>query len=267
MGSGRRPCWSRGRRIRTGGTRGSGMRSASVFDVPVPQMWEQLPNIVQFFAAQLPVVAEPVIEVPKILLDRTPQRLGTVCVNRRRRNSWWKCRRSFPIPRLQRIVEQNVDIPVQRGGGGGSLQGLRPGQGSTARKVEHTVDTPAVVVVWLVMAAFKVSPRDRVQQRFVEQIPLSFRRLRRGLPGSLPGQGSAAFSCRQLPSCSRDSLRWLLEEFLAFFYVKAHTNPEVDSPFAFENLDFFDEPPCIWQSLVPDASVQELLYEFHAFST
>ena len=45
-------------------------------DVPVPQMGEPVPNIVQFFAVQLPVVAEPVIEVPKILLDRTPQRLG-----------------------------------------------------------------------------------------------------------------------------------------------------------------------------------------------
>ena len=42
---------------------------------------------------------------------------------------------------LQRIVEQNVDIPVQRGGVR-SLQGLRPGQGSTARTVEQTVDIP-----------------------------------------------------------------------------------------------------------------------------
>ena len=40
------------------------------------QMGELLSNIVQFFAAPLPVVAEPVIEVPKIFLDRTPQRLG-----------------------------------------------------------------------------------------------------------------------------------------------------------------------------------------------
>ena len=45
-------------------------------DVLVPQDGEQLPNVLQFFAAQLPVVAEPVIEVPKIFLDRTPQRLG-----------------------------------------------------------------------------------------------------------------------------------------------------------------------------------------------
>ena len=36
---------------------------------------EQLPNVTQFFAAHLPVVAEPVIEVPKILPDRVPQRI------------------------------------------------------------------------------------------------------------------------------------------------------------------------------------------------
>ena len=36
-------------------------------DVPVPQMVDQLPDVVQFLAAQLLVVPEPVIEVPKIL--------------------------------------------------------------------------------------------------------------------------------------------------------------------------------------------------------
>ena len=43
---------------------------------PVPQMGEQLPIIVQFFAAQLPVVAEPVIEVPKILQGQDSAALG-----------------------------------------------------------------------------------------------------------------------------------------------------------------------------------------------
>ena len=36
-------------------------------DAPVLQMVEQLPNVVQFFATHLPVVVEPVIEVPNIL--------------------------------------------------------------------------------------------------------------------------------------------------------------------------------------------------------
>ena len=43
---------------------GVGYEIVLSLDVPVPQMGEQLPNTVQFFAAQLPVVAEPVIEVP-----------------------------------------------------------------------------------------------------------------------------------------------------------------------------------------------------------
>ena len=37
------------------------------------------------------------------------------------------------------------------------------------------------------------------------------------------------------------SLRWLLEEFQVVFCVKVHTNPEVDSPIALGNLDFFHE--------------------------
>ena len=109
---------------------------------------DQLPNIVQFFAVQLPVVAEPVIEVPKILGFRGS---SATFVSRRR---------SYPIPRYsglwsttstfqflvvkgallvfkvfsqdriqQFCVEQTVDIPVPRSGG---LQGSCPGQGSTA---------------------------------------------------------------------------------------------------------------------------------------
>ena len=45
-----------------------------ILDAPVPQMTDQLPNIVQFFATHLPVVAEPVIDVPKILPHDVPTR-------------------------------------------------------------------------------------------------------------------------------------------------------------------------------------------------
>ena len=45
---------------------GIGYEIVQNFDVPVPQMVEQLPNIVQFFAALSPV-PEQVIAVPKIL--------------------------------------------------------------------------------------------------------------------------------------------------------------------------------------------------------
>ena len=55
---------------------GIGYELAQNLDVPVLQMGEQLPDVLQFFASFLPVVAEQVIEVPKIFLDMTPLRLG-----------------------------------------------------------------------------------------------------------------------------------------------------------------------------------------------
>ena len=129
-------------------------------DVPVPQMVDQLPNVVQFLAAQLLVVPEPVIEVPKILPHDIPPR------------RW--CRDTQLVEQLvevpttvsysslfQRTVEQHVDIPVPGGGGGPSsdLQGFSSGQRSTA--------SPS---------------RKRISERIVEQIvdPVS----RGGLHGS-----------------------------------------------------------------------------------
>ena len=104
-------------------------------DVPVPQMREQLPNIVQFFAAQLPVVAEPVIEVPKISLDRTPQRLGDRLRQPQMAEQLVDVPTVVTYSSLQQLTaEKIVDIPVpgRAGGGGrGGLQGF-PGQGSTA---------------------------------------------------------------------------------------------------------------------------------------
>ena len=129
-------------------------------DVPVPQMVDQLPNVVQFLAAQLLVVPEPVIEVPKILpYDIPPRR--------------W-CRDTQLVEQLvevpttvsysslfQRTVEQHVDIPVPGDGGRPSfgLQGFLPRQRSTA--------SPS---------------RKRISERIVEQIvdPVS----RGGLHGS-----------------------------------------------------------------------------------
>ena len=52
---------------------GIGYEIVQNFDVPVPQMVEQLPNIVQFFAALSPV-PEKVIEVPKIFPHDVPPR-------------------------------------------------------------------------------------------------------------------------------------------------------------------------------------------------
>ena len=63
-------------------------------DVPVPQMVDQLPNVVQFLAAQLLVVPEPVIEVTKILPHDIPPR------------RW--CRDT-------QLVEQLVEVPADCG--------------------------------------------------------------------------------------------------------------------------------------------------------
>ena len=122
----------------------------SLLDDPVPQMVEQLPDVMRFFDFLLPV-PEQVIEVPKILLDDVPMRTAVrdtqlaeqlVAVPTIVSYSW-----------LQLRMEQNVDPPVPgRGGGISGLQGFLPGQSSTAhhgsleriseRIVEQNVEFP-----------------------------------------------------------------------------------------------------------------------------
>ena len=65
-----------------------------ILDAPVPQLVEQLPDVLRFFDLLLPV-PEQVIEVPKILLDDVLYAL--FYVNCSWYNSWWKCRRPFPV--------------------------------------------------------------------------------------------------------------------------------------------------------------------------
>ena len=72
-GSGQRHCWSPGRRGRWSGTTAS-RASSSSSDAPVLQMLEQLPDVHRFFASCLPVVAEQVFDVPKIILENIPSR-------------------------------------------------------------------------------------------------------------------------------------------------------------------------------------------------
>ena len=93
-------------------------------DVPVPQMGEQLPNIVQFFAAQLPVVAEPVIEVPKILPHDVPLRRW--CRETQLAEQLVEVPTVLSYSSLQQlIVEQTVDISVPGRAGGGERGGQR----------------------------------------------------------------------------------------------------------------------------------------------
>ena len=125
---------------------GVGYEIAQNLVVPVPQMGEQLPDVLEFFASYLPVVAEQVIEVPKIFLDRTPQRLGDHLRQPQMVEQLVHVPTVVSYSSLQQLTaEQIVDIPVPGGDGGGGrggLQGSLPRQNSAALHVEQTVDIP-----------------------------------------------------------------------------------------------------------------------------
>ena len=115
--------------------------SVQFLDAPVPQVVEQLPDIMHFFDTLTPD-PEQVIEVPKILPDDVPMRtpvrdtqLAEQLVEVLTNVSW---------SMLQLITKQNVDIPVPGGGGRlAGLQGFPPRQSSTASTVAQIVANPA----------------------------------------------------------------------------------------------------------------------------
>ena len=81
-------------------------------DVLVPQVVEQLPNIVQFFATLLPVVVD--IEVPKILPHGVPMRAVLRDTQLAEQLVEVPTIVSISLPQLN--MEQNVDFPVPGGG-------------------------------------------------------------------------------------------------------------------------------------------------------
>ena len=106
---------------------------------------EQLVEFFQKFDA--PVVAESVIEVPKISLDMARRRLGVYL------RPPQMAEQLVEVPTivsysslLLRTAEQIIDIPVpqDRGvcGGEGGLQGFSPGLGATAYSGADLVDIP-----------------------------------------------------------------------------------------------------------------------------
>ena len=132
-----------------------------------------------------PALDELVIAVPKISLDRTPQR--SVC---RRRPQ--EAEQLVEVPTIvsfsglqQQTAEQIIDTPPQgrgdRGGGRGGGVFKVLAQDRVQQRVlwsrPLTFKLLMVVVDGAVVEAFKVSPRDRVQQRSVEQITLTFQPL------------------------------------------------------------------------------------------
>ena len=115
-----------------------------ILDAPVPQLGNQVLELLQKIVTSSFVEPVQVIEVPKIFPDRVPQRI----VERRPPQT---AEQLVELPTiisysslLQRTDELIVDIPVPgRGGGGrGGFQGSHPGQSSTAGVAEQIVDIP-----------------------------------------------------------------------------------------------------------------------------
>ena len=137
-------------------------------DVPVPQVENQLVEACRHLDLPIP---EQAIEVPKI---SSPSRH----CRRRVRFVEQTAEQLVEVPTiisysslLQRTVEQNVDIPVGRGGRNVGLQGFPPRQSSTAQ----------------------LASQERSSERIVEQI-VDSHVLGGGLQDFRPVQGSSASS-------------------------------------------------------------------------
>ena len=149
-------------------------------------MEEQL--LVDAFAPHDTHVPEQVIEVPKILIDELPVR--TPVREPQLAEQLVEVPTIISFSSLQRIVEQNVDIPVPRGGVR-RLQGFLPGQGSTTLP----------------------SSLERISERNVEQI-VDIPLVGGGLQDFRPGRGStASSSSSHVPAGAVD------EPFSCFFFA------------------------------------------------
>ena len=170
-----------------------------ILDAPVAQMVEQLPNLVQFFAALSPV-PEQVIAVPKILPHEVPPR--RLCRDTQ------LAEQLVEVPTIlyflkQRIPEQIDDNPVPHGGRGasGGLQGFLPGHSSLKRTANKIADLPAPRSGVRRLQGFlpeqgstatSSSSLERISERIVEQIAVS--RVGEGLQDFLPGESSSSSS-------------------------------------------------------------------------
>ena len=140
-----------------------------IIDALVPQMVDQLLDIVQFFRALSPV-PEQVVEVPKLLPYDVPTRAAVRDTQLAEQLVEVPTIKSFFS--LQRSVEQHVDIPVPgRGWRNVGLQGFPREQSSTVT----------------------ASSQERLSERIVEQI-IDFSVCGGGLQDFRPGQSSPSSS-------------------------------------------------------------------------
>ena len=109
-----------------------------MLDAIVLLMVEPVVDVLRFFDVIL-IVAEQVIDVPKIIIEDIPSRISV--------GEPQLVEQLVEVPTILYFLKQTFEIPVPRGGGrrlqgflpencctafGGGLQGSRPGQGSTA---------------------------------------------------------------------------------------------------------------------------------------
>ena len=146
---------------------GIGYEIVQNLDVLVLQMVEQLPSVLQFFATHLPVIAEQVIDVPKISQDRTQQGLGDCLRQPQMADQLVDVPTVVSNSSLQQLTaEQIVDIPAPGRAGGerrGGLQGLLPGHNSVAflRRANRRHSSSAH---W---RSSRLSPRTRFSNFFI----------------------------------------------------------------------------------------------------
>ena len=159
-----------------------------ILDAPVPQMGEQLPDILSFFDALVPV-PEQVIEVPKILPDDVPMRTA-VCDTQLEKQLV-----EVPTGLVYVALVLASKVYSRR-----EIRGFLSGQGSTASG-SRVVHNPV--------------PQGRgrggaVQNSAAVAAQIADIPARRGLSDFLPGQGSTASSSSRLLDDAD-------EEFKGFF--------------------------------------------------
>ena len=158
-----------------------------ILDIPVPQMVEQLPDVLRFFATIL-LVPEQDIEVPKIVLDDVPERTAVRVTQ--------LAEQLVEVPTIVSYSSlPGVDFPVpRRGGRHAGLRGFLPGQCSTASQLSL----------------------ERTSERIAEQI-VGFPVSRGGLQDFHPGQVSSSSS--HVPVRDQEGLDELGEGFFTLFPV------------------------------------------------
>ena len=165
---------------------GTGFELVQALSVPVLQVVEQPVEVVSFFRNSLLVVAEQVIEVPKLALP-DGFLLRTFPLEPQVAEQWME----VPTLLQQQVAEQIVDNPVPRGRGArGGLPGFPPGQVSE-RTAEQVVDIPVPHTRRLHGGLQGSHPRLRTVELTVD-IPVPFGG--RPLHGFHTGQSSTAFT-------------------------------------------------------------------------